>query len=1661
MDSKGVKVSKLKLLIGLLCFLVLSTISVFGVTTVMYNEQFADGGAGWETWDTSNGIGIFNETSSTNCLNDNNDMCINFDLSAGQGKRNISTKSDIDLSSCGAGSGLLGITRRAESGTLETNDCVNASFSSDSGVSYQAPSSRTTIWCDDSPSASASFSIGDSFLVSTFRMALHAETPGGFSGTSEEGWIDGINITCDIPAIPNPPTIIARDFVMINISGDNGVLNFYFRDSVSKPFNDTKINFSTAFTKAAGSVLSYSYTPVIEQVNITNSGNNGTLVRIYAIQDDPRTEYWIIWIPANQKYIQIYKSLVHRTATAESITNQNTTFGCAGSCTDTGPYWNNKTIVGGDIRGLNFQLRSSATTPNISIYMGIANYTTIDMSFADKVVTTTNFGSNIDGGYDVWRYVITPVGFGAENDKYSYPPEHDHNLTFPEKTGVMTNIFYRRDGTVTSTHTSFSNRYWKTARFAPDEWTTAGFMTGLIATYQQTEEIGYLIYSMLMMDLEIEIPEEYYEGTANAGDYRLQRIGAAMDVWQLTNLTHYLNVAKNSTSRYFNTLATHLTTNSTGCNDKVWIDGAGGYYGFIASAHYGGLNTLTKDFILNETNCQMWGLPYGLVDANGRRTNGWQPHLGLAGTWAASNDTNNPVVAMWIRGHGWIHEDWRQIAEAMALNQSIYTRYNEFVDASINVTKTLIGFKNDDGSYHHDINDSTAIRETDGVMFAVGMADMFLTKNLSREYVLQTVLDIACYAEKTTQVDGYICGANSNGLNDWMCGQSYINGAYPELMYKLGTKEVVGNNRQISALDFNKTTLFCGEPGVDFQDNRGNKLGITKNLIVYNYTTYELWVEGNQSDVRFRSYATATKDYNVSMFNASGAYLGSAYSRSNADGLVQFKLNVTKGLTRINFTDQGTGKNYNVFDEDETLITERYAPVQTDKGLAITVRANSSYSIKNLSIYINGTINQTKINPFILKYWNKLAFYADFENGFATRYPFIAEPVINNMTWINDPGLCPVGNGCVRSWNSTSKLIYAQPDNLTGQSSPSWLNLTHGTIMLVIRPQENYKDSGSNFNILWLKNNNGPSDRKVMSRWSNFLEGVYWFYGGVSVETGTMDRDLFYKNATVFITYRWCQNDTDYTGEIYINGMKYGTQAGISGKNLTNDTMDNIAFLSSEIDSWGANAIGDDLAIFSGVCFSDTEIQDAYNAYKFGYPYAGEVNVTFLTENKTAYTLNHQADSYVPDTSLGTPEEFGGGGGAPNSPPTHDNPEINGSPNNQTDANITVYPRGGSDIDGDLFYNLTVFTINDNLTDTFYLSGEENLTNFTDFKGRKPINITGFPSKLSLQNSAFGKAIYVNKSTDGTGFALEYNSSDVFNNLSFSITMRLNASSPLGGNVAGAGSTFFEYYKSATEFFIGTHYDEPGCCSPGFQVITQASAGDARKDLSPDLEGLPDKTATIGEEIHIGITVNVSPITRIGTIKFYYNGSLWLNRSDYIAINFSNVHKFQICGGNWNFGDGAGGDWNGTCDEVRISNYVKSAEQMTYEARGVYDTLAANQTDVGDKIYGTIKPVDINGLSGIAKNTTANLTIVSGVVPPVDPCAYVSGDFIVNSTFNCTFNSAITTYPNRFIIRGQYGNVTFANGALISTKTMEYEPSDFDGDFIIVRKTGAQIEVKQ
>src|SRR3990167_6679852 len=146
------------------------------------------------------------------------------------------------------------------------------------------------------------------------------------------------------------------NYIAINISSTIGAItHIAFRNGTTQPWNLTNITINTSMTSGAGNITnSTQYVPIIVSKNITQYGN-GTLIRVDAIKDaNVRIEVWYIFIPNNDKKLTFIKTMAHRQNTPETLTNQNTYFTCKDSCTTTGPYWNNKTVMGGNLKGLNF-----------------------------------------------------------------------------------------------------------------------------------------------------------------------------------------------------------------------------------------------------------------------------------------------------------------------------------------------------------------------------------------------------------------------------------------------------------------------------------------------------------------------------------------------------------------------------------------------------------------------------------------------------------------------------------------------------------------------------------------------------------------------------------------------------------------------------------------------------------------------------------------------------------------------------------------------------------------------------------------------------------------------------------------------------------------------------------------------------------------------------------------------------------------------------------------------------------------------------------------------------------------------------------------------------------------------------------------------------------
>jgi len=160
-----------------------------------YSEGFSNTGtppSDWATWGAES-TGIFSETGdTTRCINDANDdcMCIDDNSDVITNINILSKQSDVDLSGCVNGTGYVYFGKVFETGTLETIDCINVSFSSNGGVTY---TNNTRIFCDDSPAATKNISLSKQFHTANFRIRISTSA---FGGTSEVGCIDGIRIGC-------------------------------------------------------------------------------------------------------------------------------------------------------------------------------------------------------------------------------------------------------------------------------------------------------------------------------------------------------------------------------------------------------------------------------------------------------------------------------------------------------------------------------------------------------------------------------------------------------------------------------------------------------------------------------------------------------------------------------------------------------------------------------------------------------------------------------------------------------------------------------------------------------------------------------------------------------------------------------------------------------------------------------------------------------------------------------------------------------------------------------------------------------------------------------------------------------------------------------------------------------------------------------------------------------------------------------------------------------------------------------------------------------------------------------------------------------------------------------------------------------------------------
>jgi len=157
-----------------------------------YSEDVSDtddlsSSTDWATWGSS-GRGIaYNQGDSTNCYNDDNDDCMEFDGCDG---KTIEKQSDIDMSGCIDGTGWVYMYME-EGGAMESDDCVNILFSDDSGSTW---GDSAVVKCDDfSDGTTANISIPDAYLVSGFRYQFDCE---GFIGSDEEYFFDNFQVGC-------------------------------------------------------------------------------------------------------------------------------------------------------------------------------------------------------------------------------------------------------------------------------------------------------------------------------------------------------------------------------------------------------------------------------------------------------------------------------------------------------------------------------------------------------------------------------------------------------------------------------------------------------------------------------------------------------------------------------------------------------------------------------------------------------------------------------------------------------------------------------------------------------------------------------------------------------------------------------------------------------------------------------------------------------------------------------------------------------------------------------------------------------------------------------------------------------------------------------------------------------------------------------------------------------------------------------------------------------------------------------------------------------------------------------------------------------------------------------------------------------------------------
>lgn len=324
--------------------------------------------------------------------------------------------------------------------------------------------------------------------------------------------------------------------------------------------------------------------------------------------------------------------------------------------------------------------------------------------------------------------------------------------------------------------------------------------------------------------------------------------------------------------------------------------------------------------------------------------------------------------------------------------------------------------------------------------------------------------------------------------------------------------------------------------------------------------------------------------------------------------------------------------------------------------------------------------------------------------------------------------------------------------------------------------------------------------------------------------------------------------------------------------------------------------------------------------------------------------------------------------------PTHSPPIILGVPNNYTTSNITCYPLGAAD--NELFtniINLTTFTVNNSGTikkNTFYVSFDQN---FTEFNGAPILNASG-TLNITNETGIIHSGLKVLK---GTNFDLAYNwtVAPIINFTVGTFEIWLNSSSFL--NESGAfGSSFFTIANNKSSYFHLLNYREDRFSDySGFQFCVVNTTDDLLC-LSAQHNTTPDSV------YHVVYTWNISEVA------IYINGTKWRNTT----TNFMNGVSFPpsltsatdyalVCGERiFPEDDATVQEWNGTCDEVRIYNYVLPAEQIANNFRTRdYNVLVPEVTTIGDSVYCTVAALDnesFMGISSLQKNSSL-LTVLN------------------------------------------------------------------------------------